>query len=584
MSGEVLVGEVRPPSRHPRVLTSSCLRSRVRSAYSCSVSTPQNPAARTVVTGVLPILAAAQFLMTLDSSVMNVSISQVAADVHTTVSGVQTAITMFTLVMASLMITGGKIGALLGRRNAFMLGLVIYGIGSLVTGVASSLPVLLIGWSLLEGIGAALIMPAIVALVAGNFPPARRSSAYGMVAAAGAIAVAIGPLLGGAVTTFASWRFVFFGEVVIVLIILGLSRRLADTPRSGAKPFDLVGALLSIIGLSLVVFGVLRSGEWGWIAHREGTPALLGMSPVLWMLLGGLGTLGGFLAHEARRVERHREPLVQPSLLRNTKVVGGLLMFFFQYLSQAGVFFTIPLFLSVVLEMSALATGLRLLPLSAALLLSAIFVPRLFPAASPRRVVRIGLLLMIAATVILITGVSPDAGAEIVAIPMLLMGFGIGSLASQLSAVTVSAVPESMSEEVGGLQNTALNLGASLGTALAGAVLIASLTTGVASGISTDPRISAEVKATATTKLIGQVPFVSNSQLDHALADAGISPSDAAAIKAVNTKARSDALDESLGVIALLEVVALGFSTMIRRRPLSEEEPSTSLEATGPTS
>ena len=191
---------------------------------------------------------------------------------------------------------------------------------------------------------------------------------------------------------------------------------------------------------------------------------------------------------------------------------------------------------------------------------------------------------MIAATVILIAGVSPDAGAEIVAIPMLLMGFGIGSLASQLSAVTVSAVPESMSEEVGGLQNTALNLGASLGTALAGAVLIASLTTGVASGISTDPRISAEVKATATTKLIGQVPFVSNSQLDHALADAGISPSDAAAIKAVNTKARSDALDESLGVIALLEVVALGFSTMIRRRPLSEEEPSTSLEATGPTS
>ena len=518
--------------------------------------------------------------MTLDSSVMNVSISQVAADVHTTVSGVQTAITMFTLVMASLMITGGKIGALLGRRNAFMLGLVIYGIGSLVTGVASSLPVLLIGWSLLEGIGAALIMPAIVALVAGNFPPARRSSAYGMVAAAGAIAVAIGPLLGGAVTTFASWRFVFFGEVVIVLIILGLSRRLADTPRSGAKPFDLVGALLSIIGLSLVVFGVLRSGEWGWIAHREGTPALLGMSPVLWMLLGGLGTLGGFLAHEARRVERHREPLVQPSLLRNTKVVGGLLMFFFQYLSQAGVFFTIPLFLSVVLEMSALATGLRLLPLSAALLLSAIFVPRLFPAASPRRVVRIGLLLMIAATVILIAGVSPDAGAEIVAIPMLLMGFGIGALASQLGAVTVSAVSEEESPEVGGLQNTATNLGASMGTALAGAVLIANLSSSILGGIATDPKVSAELKKQAPVAIANNVSFVSDTQLTKALDKAGVPPKEADRIVAINEDARVTALDAALSTIALLEVVALALTGMVRRDPIVDiEAPQESIAA-----
>ena len=521
--------------------------------------------------GVLPILAAAQFLMTLDSSVMNVSISQVARDVHTTVSGVQTAITLFTLVMASLMITGGKIGALMGRRRAFMLGLVIYGVGSFVTGIATSLPVLLVGWSLLEGIGAALIMPAIVALGAGNFPTTRRASAYGMVAAAGAIAVAIGPLLGGAVTTFASWRWVFFGEVVIVLVILAVSRALADTPATSTKSFDVLGALLSIVGLSLVVFGVLRSGEWGWIAHRDGTPSFLGTSPVLWMLLGGLGVLCAFFAWEARRVERSDEPLVDPALLRNTKVVGGLLMFFFQYLSQAGVFFTIPLFLSVVLELSALATGLRLLPLSAALLISAIFVPRLFPDASPRRVVRIGLLLMIAATVILIAGISPDADASIVAIPMLLMGFGIGSLASQLSAVTVSAVPETMSEQVGGLQNTALNLGASLGTALAGAVLIANLSTGIATGISNDPKISAEVKAAATTSLTGQTPFLSNTQLSTALDKAKVTESDAAAIMTVNEQARTDALDASLGVIAVIEVIALGFSSMIRRRPLSAD-------------
>ena len=155
---------------------------------------------------------------------------------------------------------------------------------------------------------------------------------------------------------------------------------------------------------------------------------------------------------------------------------------------------------------------------------------------------------------------------------MLLMGFGIGSLSSQLSAVTVSAVPESMSEQVGGLQNTALNLGASLGTALAGAVLIANLTTGIASGISHDPAISAEVKAAATTSLTGQVPFVSTSQLKAALDASQVSSSDAAAIVAVNEQARSDALDSSLGVIAVIEVIALGFSSMIRRRPLSADE------------
>ena len=180
---------------------------------------------------VLSVLASGQFLMTLDSSVMNVSIRQVAADVGTTVTGIQTAITLYTLVMASLMITGGKIGAIVGRRRAFSIGLVIYGAGSLTTALAPNLGVLLVGWSVLEGIGAALIMPAIVALVAGNFAAERRAAAYGMIAAAGAIAVAAGPLIRGAVTTFASWRWVFVGEVVIVAVIFAALRKVSDRRR-----------------------------------------------------------------------------------------------------------------------------------------------------------------------------------------------------------------------------------------------------------------------------------------------------------------------------------------------------------------
>ena len=176
-------------------------------------------------------LASGQFLMTLDSSVMNVSIATVAEDVGTTVSGVQSAITLYTLVMAACMITGGKIGAVIGRKRAFAIGCVIYGIGSFTTSVSQTLPMLIFGWSFLEGIGAALIMPAIVALVASNFAEDQRPAAYGLVAAAGAIAIAVGPLIGGIATTYFSWRWVFAGEVLVVAFILLMTRRMED-----AKP------------------------------------------------------------------------------------------------------------------------------------------------------------------------------------------------------------------------------------------------------------------------------------------------------------------------------------------------------------
>jgi MFS family permease len=520
-------------------------------------SKPSSSSAPAGATLVLLTLASGQFLMTLDSSVMNVSIATVAKDVGTTVTGIQGAITAYTLVMAALMITGAKIGAILGRKRAFAIGCVVYGCGSFTTALAPTLPVLLFGWSFLEGVGAALILPAIVALVAGNFPVERRPAAYGLVAAAGAVAVAVGPLIGGFFTTYFSWRWVFAGEVLIVLVILLLTRRIADAPSERRPRLDLVGTLLSAVGLGALVFGVLRSSEWGWIQPKPDGPAWAGLSPTVWLILAGLFVIWVFSRWEARRAARGEEPLVRPGLLKNRQLTGGLLMFFFQYLVQAGVFFVVPLFLSVCLGLSALETGARLLPLSLTLLAAAIGIPKLFPDVSPRLVVRGGLLALLAGTVVLLWTLDAEAGAEIVFVPMLLVGLGIGALASQLGSVTVSAVPDEASPEVGGVQNTMTNLGASLGTALAGSIMIAAVTTSFVANVVASPAIPQEVKSKAQVELAGGVPFVSDADLEAALDRAQVSGEASDVALDAYRSARIDGLEAALAILAAVSIVAL---------------------------
>ena len=525
-----------------------------------AAATPTTTKAASVV---LLTLAAGQFLMTLDTSVMNVSIATVADDVGTTVTGIQGAITAYTLVMASLMIVGAKIGAIIGRKRAFAIGCVIYGCGSFTTSIAPNLPVLLFGWSFLEGVGAALILPAIVALVAGNFPVERRPAAYGMVAAAGAIAVAIGPLIGGIFTTYFSWRWVFAGEVLIVIAILILARRIADAPPETRPKLDLVGAALSATGLALLVFGVLRSSEWGWIKPKPGATSWWGLSPTIWLVLAGGVVLYGFLQWEGLRERRGKEPLIRPAMLQNKQLTGGLTMFFFQYLVQAGLFFVVPLYLSVALGLSALATGARLTPLSLTLLAAAIGIPRLRPQANPRRVVRLGLLALLLGTVILMGALDVDAGPEIVLLPMLLVGLGVGALASQLGAVTVSSVPDDQAPEVGGIQNTATNLGASLGTALAGALLIAATSSAFIANIESSDAIPSRIKTDTTVQLAGGVPFISDADLQHALDQAHVSSKTTDAAVGAYQEARISGLKAGLAILALMTLAALVFSRRI---------------------
>jgi len=522
---------------------------------------------------VLITLSSGQFLMMLDSSVMNVAIATVAEDLGTTVTGIQTAITLYMLVMATMMITGGKIGTMIGRRRAFSLGCVIYGAGSLTTALAPNVAVLYFGWSLLEGLGAALILPAIVALVATNFAADARPRAYGLIMAAAAIAVATGPLIGGFATTYFSWRYVFAGEVVLVLAILLLSRRIADAPAEGRVQFDVVGAVLWALGLGSGVFAVLQSGAWGWVSPSQGAPTILGISLVAWLLVASAVILRLFVAWQRRLIGLGREPLIRLSMLRNGQLQGGLTMFAFQYLVQAGLFFVVPLFLSVSLGLSAFDTGVRMLPLSLAVVLAAAAIPKLAPNASSRRVVQLCLASLCAGLVALLAALEVGAGAEIVTVPFILAGLGIGALASQLGAVTVSSMLDEMSGEVGGLQNTVTNLGAALGTALAGSVLIAVLTSSFITGVQQNPQVPASVASQAEVQLSGGAPFVSDAQLTTALEEAAVPAATADAIVDENETSRIDALRASVLLLALFALVALFFTRLIPDRPASSVAP-----------
>jgi Na+/melibiose symporter-like transporter len=280
-------------------------------------------------------------------------------------------------------------------------------------------------------------------------------------------------------------------------------------------------------------------------------------------MLAGLALFWLFLHWEARMVKRHQEPLVDPALLENKQLTGGLTMFFFQYLVQMGVFFVVPLYLSVALGLSALRTGAHLLPLSLTLLAAAVLIPRYLPDVSPRRVVRLGVLALFAGAVGLMAALDVDAGAEIVTIPMLLIGLGMGALASQLGSVTVSAVPEEQSAEVGGVQNSVTNLGASIGTALAGSILIAAMTTSFLSSVERNPAVPAEVKSRATVELGSGVPFLSDADLKAALQEAGTGATVSQAALDANEDARINGLRAAVAILALAALLAMFFTSRI---------------------
>ncbi len=426
-------------------------------------------------------LALAQFVASYAATNMNVAITAIAKDIGTTVIGVQTAITLFTLVMASLMIPGSKLTDIWGRKRCFIAGLIVYGAGALLALLATGLGVLIVGYSVLEGVGSALLIPPIYILVTVAFPDIKsRARYFGVVSGAGGLGAAAGPLIGGVITTAVSWRASFGLQVLIVAWILVMARRITDPPRTQAPPrFDLEGAVLSAAGLFFVVLGLLESRTYGFLASRQdfkigGTVVLPkgGLSPVWPLVAIGALFLLWFVLHLRSREHRGRDPLVRLRLLRNRLANLGMGTQLIQWLILQGAFFVVSVFLQEVRHFDAIQTGLMLTPATVGVLVASAAAGRLARRHPQRRLIIAGFAVTLAGMLLLLALVSKDSSVLSFVPGLLLFGLGTGTMLTSSVNVVQSSFPDSDQADISGLSRSVSNLGSSLGTALVGSVLV----------------------------------------------------------------------------------------------------------------
>ena len=521
------------------------------------------------------MLGSAQFVMVLDSTVMNVSISEVVADLDTSVTQVQLAITAYTLVMAAFMLTGAKLGDIWGRRRAFAIGLAVYGAGSLITALSPSIGVLLIGWSLVEGLGAVLVIPSIAALTAVNYSGKERALAFALLGGVAGAGAAAGPLIGGFVTSALTWRVVFASETVVVLLILVMVKRIKDDSGRAPIKLDFIGSALSALGMGLTVFGILKISTWGvfrptgalTIGGQEITP--FGISVVPFLIAGGIVLLGMFARWEQRVERAGRVPLLRADLLEIPQMRAGLSSVLSQYLILAGTFFVLPLYLQLVLGKDALETGVKILPISIAMMVTATVGPRLATRTSPRRVVELGMAVLFVSLIGLMASISPELASPAFGISLAGFGAGIGLTISQLGNVVMSSVPPSRSSEGGGLQGVGQNLGQSLGTALIGAVLLTALTTGFRQGVQADPSISQAVKTQVAQGSEAGIAMVSRADAEQIARNAGLSQQATNDLVSLYSDSQILALKKAILTASAFVLVGAWFARRLPNRPLT---------------
>lgn len=506
----------------------------------------------------LLVLSIAMFIIVIDMSVMNVAISTLVEEFDTNVTVIQTAITAYALVSGSLMMLGAKLGDRIGRRNTLVLGAAIYGVGTTMTALSANVYMLMFGWSVLEGIGAALMLPTLYALAGGTYKGPDRAMAFSIIGALAGIGVAVGPIVGGWLTTNMSWRVVFAIEAVLVIVILALHRNIIDTNPKGISKnkLDLFGGLLTVLGLGLAVYALLQAGTWGFIEPRSSPIEPFGLSLTPFVFLFGLFVLWLFVQWERFLTSRGREPLLDLTLFRDRGLTSAVSYAMIQNILLGGTVFGIPLFLQVTLGLSAFETGVQMIPLSVAVFLASIVGAQMAVKVSPRSWVRIALVILLAANLVLLGTIDQELSSFGFGLALALVGAGVGMMGAMLGNLGQSSVSERSRSEVGGLQNTASSLGTSIGTALIGAIVIAGLAASFTTLTQLDPEIPAEVSADIEIAMGAGVSFAPSNAVEAGLLEAGASPELTEAVVAAYSESQLNALRVAFLATSGLVVIA----------------------------
>jgi len=497
------------------------------------------------------LLAMAMFVLVVDTSLMNVSISAVVHDLHTTVSSVQSAIALEALVSAAFILIGSKFGDLFGRKRAYVLGLLGYGIGAVAMTLAQDLAAIIVFWAIVGGIGASLLLPSMQSLIHGNFEGEAQRKVYAMVGAAAAVAAAVGPLLGGVITTYLSWRVGFLLEAVIIATVLSGMGLVRDVPYTGPRGIDPLGACLSVLGMGGVVLGILVWQEGG-----ESVAALLAL---------GVGALAA-LAYWLRRREREGRPvLLDPGLLRSKVFRLGVTGQMLQQIALGGMMIALPIYLQMVLEYNALEAGLSLAPLSLTTFGMALLAGKKAGGRSPSAIIRVGFALVSIGLIALIPIVPRADTGWYLLVPLALAGSGLGLLVSQLNNYTLSPISEERISEAAGMNSASGSFGLSFGLAFAGAIMLATLSIAFTNKAEASKVLAPAEQQRVADALEDDAEVMSNTQLEELAAEEPRNVREE--VVRINTDARPLALQVALLVPLLAGLIGFGNSfRMVRAR------------------
>jgi EmrB/QacA subfamily drug resistance transporter len=529
----------------------------------------------------LVVLAFALLIIILDTTILNVSLRTIIVDLHTNIQGIQWVITAYSLMLAAFTITGGRLGDLFGRKRMFILGAFIFAIGSFITSISTSVGMMIVGEAIIEGIGAALMMPATTSLLISNYEGRDRQIGFGVWGGIAGAGAALGPVVGGFLTTYYSWRWAFrINLVVAALVIAGsfLIKEARDTVEKAE--LDYFGVVLSSLAMFLVVFGVVESSTYGWLVAKQ----VFTVGPVSFGFLGGLSivvpsiSLGFFFLAlfafwQLHREKNNKTPLVSLSLFKNSIFVRGALIVAILSLGQAGISFALPVFFQGVLQLSAVQTGIAMLPMSLTLLVvstSTVYVAKFF---TPKRIIQGALVIDAIAFFALSVGIASDTNQWALLPGFILFGLGMGLLFSQASNLTLSAVSVKQSGEASGVNGTLRQLGASLGSAIMGAILLSTLTANLAMGVSASTVIPTTMKPAISQAVQGETSTIEFGG-GTAATSAGIPPAYAGEIALISKNATVAASRDTLLYGILFVVLAFILSIRLPNRKNVKPEPA----------